>query len=312
MRVARIMRTVRAVHVATEVQSETDELVRWGERPDSNRYLLRSQRRALTVELRSPQKFRRAPGPNWSRARLLTASRCATERGGMPANSVRCAAYSARTCLQRTRCRRRAGQRLPGTTSGEGFQSDFTGFFPDRGLLSSLQPSAQRQSRPGELSAVPANAGMTKCWEHAGGVEPPRAGFAVRCLAVRPHVCWCIEMDLNHQRAAFHAAVLRWNYRCIVLKLVCAVGLEPTLSTSQTSRISHLPHTEKWWRQPASIRRPSACKADALPSELCPHEHGASAGHSRRRHRHLHWLRGQYGCNTRRVAVIESRAHSRR
>lgn len=106
--------------------------------------------------------------------------------------------------------------------------------------------------------------------EHVGGVEPPKAGFAVRCLAVRPHVCWCIEMDLNHQRAAFHAAVLRWNYRCIGNKLglqgrnrTCAFG-------APNAADRHGPSRRNWWRQPASNRRPSACKAGALPTELYP------------------------------------------
>ena len=30
--------------------------------------------------------------------------------------------------------------------------------------------------------------------------------------------------------------------------------------------------TRIWWRQPDSNRRHSACKADALPTELCPHQ----------------------------------------
>lgn len=28
---------------------------------------------------------------------------------------------------------------------------------------------------------------------------------------------------------------------------------------------------EDWWRQTGSNRRPPACKAGALPAELCPH-----------------------------------------
>ena len=28
----------------------------------------------------------------------------------------------------------------------------------------------------------------------------------------------------------------------------------------------------RWWRQPGSNRRPPACKAGALPTELCPHD----------------------------------------
>ena len=30
--------------------------------------------------------------------------------------------------------------------------------------------------------------------------------------------------------------------------------------------------TERWWRQTGSNRRPEACKATALPTELCPPE----------------------------------------
>lgn len=30
---------------------------------------------------------------------------------------------------------------------------------------------------------------------------------------------------------------------------------------------------EDWWRQTGSNRRPPACKAGALPAELCPHEY---------------------------------------
>lgn len=30
-------------------------------------------------------------------------------------------------------------------------------------------------------------------------------------------------------------------------------------------------YSQGWWRQSDSNRRPSACKADALPTELCPH-----------------------------------------
>jgi hypothetical protein len=29
-------------------------------------------------------------------------------------------------------------------------------------------------------------------------------------------------------------------------------------------------HSERWWRQTGSNRRPEACKATALPTELCP------------------------------------------
>ena len=190
----------------------------------------------------------------WSRARLLTALRCATERGGMPANSVRCAAYDARTCpvsmsrisdgcgaMQRQLdCRRGAGQRPPRTTSGEGFQSDFTGFFPDRGLLSPLQPSAQRQSRPGECgvpmrirTAVPGL--KTRCpdlWtmetklEHVGGMRlfrletkqaafgPPQKGGGVQVKSTGLHLVKPPQPDLQSGALPFgHTCVgaSRWT-----------------------------------------------------------------------------------------------------
>lgn len=123
----------------------------------------------FTIKNFAARRGQTAPGPTVDRPFLARGT-----SGGMPANSVRCAAHGARTCrglrvpdqrrceamqqlLSRQRngrpaksCRRRAGQCLPGATSGEGFQSDVTGFFPGRGFLSPLQLSAQRQSRPGE------------------------------------------------------------------------------------------------------------------------------------------------------------------
>ena len=38
--------------------------------------------------------------------------------------------------------------------------------------------------------------------------------------------------------------------------------------------IQHSPQGGGWWRQSDSNRRHSACKADALPTELCPHWRG--------------------------------------
>ncbi len=36
-------------------------------------------------------------------------------------------------------------------------------------------------------------------------------------------------------------------------------------------RVSQTLPIEDWWRQTGSNRRPPACKAGALPAELCPH-----------------------------------------
>ena len=72
--------------------------------------------------------------------------------------------------------------------------------------------------------------------------------------------------------------------------VVGLVGLEPTtpaLSTRCSNQLSYRPAQAdgplqglylvlasalcKWWRMTGSNRRPSACKADALPAELIPH-----------------------------------------
>jgi hypothetical protein len=39
----------------------------------------------------------------------------------------------------------------------------------------------------------------------------------------------------------------------------------------RSSRPLQRPPSEAWWRQPGLNRRPRACKARALPTELCPH-----------------------------------------
>ena len=45
---------------------------------------------------------------------------------------------------------------------------------------------------------------------------------------------------------------------------------EPEGADLQSAAFSHFatPPTYKWWRMTGSNRRPSACKADALPAEL--------------------------------------------
>lgn len=40
----------------------------------------------------------------------------------------------------------------------------------------------------------------------------------------------------------------------------------------EAGRFSVPRHQKNWWRQTGSNRRPPACKAGALPTELCPHD----------------------------------------
>ena len=60
--------------------------------------------------------------------------------------------------------------------------------------------------------------------------------------------------------------------------LVGVPGVEPgtsSLSGTRSNQLSYTPATPetappRWWRQPGSNRRHPACKAGALPTELCP------------------------------------------
>jgi hypothetical protein len=44
----------------------------------------------------------------------------------------------------------------------------------------------------------------------------------------------------------------------------------PNGARYEHSTINSSPHPNFWWRQTGSNRRPHACKARALPAELCP------------------------------------------
>jgi hypothetical protein len=56
-------------------------------------------------------------------------------------------------------------------------------------------------------------------------------------------------------------------------KMVGLAGLEPAtprLSSVCSNQLSYRPRWRPWWRHADSNRRHSACKADALPTELYP------------------------------------------
>ena len=62
--------------------------------------------------------------------------------------------------------------------------------------------------------------------------------------------------------------------------LVGVPGVEPgtsSLSGTRSNQLSYTPapglrRPTRWWRQPGSNRRHPACKAGALPTELCPRD----------------------------------------
>ena len=52
--------------------------------------------------------------------------------------------------------------------------------------------------------------------------------------------------------------------------MVGVTGVGPVTSSLSGTRSNQLSYTPGWWRQPGSDRRLPACKAGALPAELCP------------------------------------------
>ena len=48
-------------------------------------------------------------------------------------------------------------------------------------------------------------------------------------------------------------------------------GLEPLTSSVTGWHSNQLNYRTKWWEQQGSNLRPLACKASALPAELCSH-----------------------------------------
>ena len=66
-------------------------------------------------------------------------------------------------------------------------------------------------------------------------------------------------MSMSH-RAGFGPASLQ----TLLIRMVLA----SCLGQRRAARRAKLPNT--WWRQTGSNRRPHACKARALPAELCP------------------------------------------
>ena len=58
--------------------------------------------------------------------------------------------------------------------------------------------------------------------------------------------------------------------RCTGGGMVGVTGVGPVTSSLSGTRSNQLSYTPDWWRQPGSDRRLPACKAGALPAELCP------------------------------------------
>ena len=75
--------------------------------------------------------------------------------------------------------------------------------------------------------------------------------------------------DVNQRCGADNEVTQRnWVLRSSRTRSISRRG---AFTNSALSQICHGLTGVKWWRQTGSNRRPEACKATALPTELCPH-----------------------------------------
>ena len=72
------------------------------------------------------------------------------------------------------------------------------------------------------------------------------------------------------------------NKHIAIAQLVGLGGLEPPTSPLSGVRSNHLSYrpavVQRWWSQSGSNRRPQACKASALPTELWPQRQWQTTG----------------------------------
>ena len=88
---------------------------------------------------------------------------------------------------------------------------------------------------------------------------------------------WNFFVCLNSKRSLFAS----WHCSqpaCFPPAVVGVAGFEPAtlrLSSACSNQLSYTPNGEIWWRHGDSNPRPIACKATALPTELCPQGMGS-------------------------------------
>ena len=96
--------------------------------------------------------------------------------------------------------------------------------------------------------------------------------YSLPPLATRelPHY-WSWWSESNQQPADYKSAALplsQWS----IFKVATQKGLEPSTSGVTGRHSNQLSYWAVWWwKQQGSNLWPSACKADALPAELCFH-----------------------------------------
>ena len=103
------------------------------------------------------------------------------------------------------------------------------------------------------------------------GIEPTSVGTTIRCVNHFATTAMAGTVGIEPTSKVLETSILPLNY----VPIYDGGGgqirtAEPEGADLQSAAFSHFatPPIFKWWRMTGSNRRPSACKADALPAEL--------------------------------------------
>ena len=105
------------------------------------------------------------------------------------------------------------------------------------------------------------------------GIEPTSVGTTIRCVNHFATTAMAGAVGIEPTSKVLETSILPLNYVPIYNGGGGQIRTaEPEGADLQSAAFSHFAtppqYLIKWWRMTGSNRRPSACKADALPAEL--------------------------------------------
>ena len=103
----------------------------------------------------------------------------------------------------------------------------------------------------------------------SNSLPPPWQGGALPD-ELNPQIKWCLRSESNQWHGDFQSPALPTELQR--QKWRPGWGSNPRPLAWQASVLTNWTTRPKWWGQQGSNLWPSACKADALPAELCSHD----------------------------------------